>query len=56
MKAPCQELVNLALEKGLLINVTAESVVRLLPPLILDELQTAEIANRLIACINQFTE
>ena len=56
MRAPCQELVALALEKGLLINVTADSVVRLLPPLILDEGQTTEIANRLIACINQFTE
>jgi acetylornithine/N-succinyldiaminopimelate aminotransferase len=56
MRVPCQELVTLALEQGLLINVTADSVVRLLPPLILDELQTAEIANRLIACINQFTE
>ena len=56
MRAPCQELVALALEKGLLINVTADSVVRLLPPLILDESQTTEIANRLIACINQFTE
>jgi acetylornithine/N-succinyldiaminopimelate aminotransferase len=56
MRVPCQELVTLALEQGLLINVIADSVVRLLPPLILDEQQTAEIANRLIACINQFTE
>lgn len=55
MRVPCQQLVALALEQGLLINVTADSVVRLLPPLILDEGQTTEIANRLIACINQFT-
>ncbi|MDD5613185.1 MAG: aspartate aminotransferase family protein, partial [Gallionella sp.] len=31
---PCTELVKLALAKGLLINVTADSVVRLLPPLV----------------------
>lgn len=30
---PCTELVGMALEQGLLINVTAESVIRLLPPL-----------------------
>lgn len=30
---PCGELVNRALEQGLLINVTADNVIRLLPPL-----------------------
>jgi acetylornithine aminotransferase len=30
---PCGELVQLALDKGLLINVTADNVIRLLPPL-----------------------
>jgi acetylornithine aminotransferase len=56
MNIPCQELVARALEQGLLINVTAESVVRLLPPLIINEAETAEIADKLITCINQFTE
>ena len=55
LSSPCADLVTNALEQGLLINVTAERVVRLLPPLILDELQAADIANRLIACINQFS-
>jgi acetylornithine aminotransferase len=32
---PCADLVGQALEAGLLINVTAERVIRLLPPLIL---------------------
>lgn len=32
---PCKEIVNLAREKGLLINCTHENVVRLLPPLII---------------------
>ena len=56
MKSPCQALVPLALERGLLINVTADSVIRLLPPLIIDASQTAEIADLLISCIHQFTE
>jgi acetylornithine/N-succinyldiaminopimelate aminotransferase len=34
---PCGELVQQALEAGLLINVTADTVVRLLPPLVLDD-------------------
>jgi acetylornithine/N-succinyldiaminopimelate aminotransferase len=55
MKLPCQALVGMALEQGLLINVTAGSVVRLLPPLVLSEDETAEIAKILISCINQFT-
>ncbi len=56
MKIPCQPLVALALERGLLINVTAERTIRLLPPLILSEAQTAEVASKLISCIYQFTE
>jgi acetylornithine aminotransferase len=55
MKQNCQALVAQALEDGLLINVTAESVVRLLPPLIMNSQQTIELADRLISCINTFT-
>jgi acetylornithine/N-succinyldiaminopimelate aminotransferase len=55
MKKPCQELVTLALENGLLINVTSESVIRLLPPLIINEAETTEVAEILIDCIHQFT-
>lgn len=55
MKKPCQELVALALANGLLLNVTAESVIRLLPPLIINEAETNEIADILIDCIHQFT-
>ncbi len=53
LKFPCTELVTRALQKGLLINVTADKVVRLLPPLIVDEKQTDEIAGLLIDCINE---
>ena len=35
----CADLVNLALEKNLLINVTAGNVIRLLPPLIINQEQ-----------------
>jgi acetylornithine aminotransferase len=56
MNIPCQGLVAQALQQGLLINVTAESVIRLLPPLIINEAQTVEIADLLITCINQFTD
>lgn len=36
LRTPCGELMQAALERGLLINVTAETVVRLLPPLIIN--------------------
>ncbi|NPB07028.1 MAG: aspartate aminotransferase family protein [Aquificae bacterium] len=39
---PCKEVVLKALERGLLVNCTAERVVRLLPPLILTEEQALE--------------
>jgi acetylornithine aminotransferase len=55
LKQPCQALVGQALEQGLLINVTAENVIRLLPPLIISEAQTRALAELLIDCINQFT-
>ena len=46
---PCRELVDLALERGLLINVTAERVVRLLPPLVI----TAHQADMLIEQVTE---
>jgi acetylornithine/N-succinyldiaminopimelate aminotransferase len=56
MTINCQALVSIALEHGLLINVTAENVIRLLPALIINESQTDELAHRLIACIQTFTQ
>ncbi len=55
LNQPCQELVALALAQGLLINVTATSVIRLLPPLNISESETHDIADILIRCIHQFT-
>ncbi|NEX16927.1 MAG: aspartate aminotransferase family protein [Halochromatium sp.] len=51
---PCPELVSDALARGLLINVTAGSLVRLLPPLILDDDQAIEILDTLSALILTF--
>lgn len=46
---PCAELVGKAMEQGLLINVTAERVVRLLPPLI----TTTKQADMIIAQVSE---
>jgi len=51
---PCADLVKMALETKLLINVTAEKVVRLLPPLVINEAEANELAIRLSALIMQF--
>jgi len=51
---PCAELVSIALEQGLLINVTAESVIRLLPPLIMNEEQANELITNLSDIIRSF--
>ena len=51
---PCGALVMQALGTGLLINVTRDSTVRLLPPLILNESEAREIVARLAPLIRQF--
>lgn len=51
---PCGELVTRGLEAGLLINVTADKVVRLLPPLIFNEAEARELVERLAPLIKEF--
>ena len=51
---PCGELVERALGLGLLINVTAERVVRLLPPLILSDAEAVVLVERLGNVIREF--
>jgi acetylornithine/N-succinyldiaminopimelate aminotransferase len=51
---PCSELVKMALEAHLLINVTAEKVVRLLPPLVINEHEVRELVSRLAPLIMRF--
>ncbi len=51
---PCAALVGMALEEGLLINVTAGNTVRLLPPLVLSDEQADDLVARLIELIVRF--
>ena len=51
---PCGELVGRALAAGLLINVTADRVIRLLPPLILNENEARELVDRSVPLIRDF--
>ena len=56
LSAPCAELVAAALDAGLLINVTQDSVIRLLPPLTLTDAQADDIVARVVALINTVDE
>jgi len=51
---PCAELMQSALQRKLLINVTAGNVVRLLPPLIISEAQADEIIDGVSDLITNF--
>ena len=51
---PCGELVGKALDAGLLINVTSERVVRLLPPLTFSEQDAAKLVELLAPLIRDF--
>jgi acetylornithine aminotransferase len=51
---PCGDLVKSALDNGLLINVTADTVIRLLPPLIIKPAQAEQIVEILAALIKVF--
>jgi acetylornithine/N-succinyldiaminopimelate aminotransferase len=51
---PCGELVTRALDAGLLINVTADKVVRLLPALTMSDAEGAELVAALVPLIKEF--
>ena len=53
---PCKELLQLALNQGLLINVTAENVIRLLPPLILTDAEADLLVSELAKVVRAFLE
>jgi len=50
----CGDLVKLALEQGLIINVTADSVVRLLPPLVMKREEAQQVVDMLAPLIKDF--
>jgi len=51
---PCGEIVRRALDAGLLLNVTADKVVRMLPPLILSEAEADQLVSIASALIRDF--
>jgi len=56
LEFPCGDLVKMALAEGLLINVTQEKVIRLLPPLIINESQIDLLTSKLSLLITQFSD
>jgi acetylornithine/N-succinyldiaminopimelate aminotransferase len=52
---PVNDIKALGLANGLIFNITADTVIRLLPPLIINEEEIGELVNRLTLTINQFT-
>jgi acetylornithine aminotransferase len=51
---PCGELVKTALKQGLLLNVTSDKVVRLLPSLAIKQNETEQIVNMVSTLIKEF--
>lgn len=51
---PCGDLVKQALAKGLLINVTSEKVIRLLPPLIINDGEIKQLVALLAPLVRNF--
>ncbi|MDD4910751.1 MAG: aspartate aminotransferase family protein [Sideroxydans sp.] len=56
LNKPCGDLVKQALAKGMLINVTADTVVRLLPSLIMTEEEALQLVNGLTPLIKDFLQ
>ncbi len=54
LNRPCGDLVKRALTEKLLINVTADNVVRLLPPLVINQSESEQLAAILAKLIKQF--
>lgn len=51
---PCGDLVKGALERGLLINVTQENVIRLLPPLVIRRSEAEQVVDGVSALVREF--
>lgn len=54
LNRPCAELVKRALDAGLLINVTRDKVVRLLPPLVISQSEADELVDGVVGLIKHF--
>ena len=53
---PCGDLVKTALDKGFLINVTADTVVRFAPPLIMTKDEADTLVNGVVPLIREFLQ
>ncbi|MCR4298919.1 MAG: acetylornithine transaminase [Gallionella sp.] len=53
---PCGDLVKQALAQGLLINVTADNVIRLLPPLVMSQNEAQQLLDILCPLIKDFLQ
>lgn len=53
---PCKELITFALQQGLLINVTYEKTIRLLPPLVINNSEIEHLATTLSSLIEKYTQ
>jgi acetylornithine/N-succinyldiaminopimelate aminotransferase len=54
LEQDCADLVGLALAENLLINVTAGNVIRLLPPLIMTDVEADDVVSRLSELLTKF--
>lgn len=53
---PCGDMVKNALAKGLLINVTADNVIRLLPPLVMSQSEARQLLDILCPLMKEFLQ
>ena len=56
LQEPCVELVKQALEAGLVINVTVDKVVRIMPPLVMSEAEGRAVIERFVPLVKAFVE
>ena len=56
LERPCGELVMQALEAGLVLNVTADNVIRMLPPLVMTEDEARLVVERLAPLVRAHAE
>jgi len=56
LETPCTQILNNALSEGILLNVTAGNVVRLLPPYILTDAEADELVRRISDLIIDFLQ
>jgi acetylornithine/N-succinyldiaminopimelate aminotransferase len=51
---PCGPLVKMGLDAGLVFNVTADNVIRLLPALVMNEVEGRQVVERLVPLVKAF--